>query len=318
MEMVGEGAVRDVVVDQKQPFWVTAVAMELHEVGVVYAREDEDLVAEGLGGERFSGSGVVVLVEMFHGDESPVAELAEVDGAEPAVADLALGVKSIRGGLKLLVGEYRREEAACGQRNSEGQHSGSVGLDELALGDPRRRDGGLRMEADEVLVGVGSIESAEASALFAAGEVGSESEAERCIDPQSGRSRFGFLMRLHCQEQRLQFVGGEHGWRKNRRAHEASRTLKGEAERLMGWLGMERKWVEGHDVRMEKVRLLMEMKEWGVEQRSWKEGWPQPGEEENGNGKGRVEANGGHGVFVDEQAMWEVDGVQKKLKKKKR
>ena len=42
----------------------------------------------------------------------------------------------------------------------------------------------------------------------------------------------------------------------------------------------------------EKERLLMEMVEWGAEHLIWKEGWPQPGEEEKGNGGG--EANGGH------------------------
>ncbi|MED6181009.1 hypothetical protein PIB30_015481 [Stylosanthes scabra] len=36
--------------------------------------------------------------------------------------------------------------------NGEGQHNGSVFLDELSLGDSRWGDGGLRMEADEVVV----------------------------------------------------------------------------------------------------------------------------------------------------------------------
>ena len=52
----------------------------------------------------------MVVVEVLHGDESTVAELAEVHGAEPAVADLALVVEAVGGGLKLLVGEHRREE----------------------------------------------------------------------------------------------------------------------------------------------------------------------------------------------------------------
>lgn len=42
---------------------------------------------------------------------------------------------------------------------------------------------------------------------------------------------------------------------------------------------------------MEKERLLMEMKEWGVEQVRWKDGWPQPGVEEKG--KGGLEEKGG-------------------------
>ena len=36
----------------------------------------------------------------------------------------------------------------------------------------------------------------------------------------------------------------------------------------------------------------MDIREWGVEHFTWKEGWPQPGEEEKGN-EG-VEVNGGH------------------------
>lgn len=43
----------------------------------------------------------------------------------------------------------------------------------------------------------------------------------------------------------------------------------------------------------EKVRLLMEMVERGVEQLMWKEGWPHPGDTEKGNGG--VEGKGGHG-----------------------
>ncbi|KAL4328778.1 hypothetical protein AHAS_Ahas13G0234100 [Arachis hypogaea] len=42
---------------------------------------------------------VKLVVEVFYGNESPIA-------------DLTLGVESIRGGLKLLVGEYQREKVA--------------------------------------------------------------------------------------------------------------------------------------------------------------------------------------------------------------
>lgn len=35
---------------------------------------------------------------------------------------------------------------------------------------------------------------------------------------------------------------------------------------------------------MEKERLLMEIKEWGLAQVIWKEGWPQPDVEEKGKG----------------------------------
>lgn len=44
--------------------------------------------------------------------------------------------------------------------------------------------------------------------------------------------------------------------------------------------------------RREKERLLMVMSECGEEHWIWKEGWPQPGEEEKG--KEGVEVKGGH------------------------
>lgn len=46
------------------------------------------------------------------------------------------------------------------------------------------------------------------------------------------------------------------------------------------------------------------MTEWGVEHFIWKEGWPQPGEDEKGN-EGE-EVNGGHGdleVSVSEEHL---------------
>ena len=41
----------------------------------------------------------------------------------------------------------------------------------------------------------------------------------------------------------------------------------------------------------------MVMMEYGEEHWSWKEGWPQPGDEEKG--KGGVELKGGHDLGVD-------------------
>ncbi|GAB4839917.1 hypothetical protein Ancab_020627 [Ancistrocladus abbreviatus] len=50
---------------------------------------------------------------------------------------------------------------------------------------------------------------------------------------------------------------------------------------------------------MRKERLLMEIREWGEEHWIWKEGWPQPGEEEKGKG-GVEELKGGQGDIRDD------------------
>lgn len=49
----------------------------------------------------------------------------------------------------------------------------------------------------------------------------------------------------------------------------------------------------GSKWRREKERLLIVIVECGWEHFIWKEGWPQPGEEEKGKGR-RVEVKGGH------------------------
>lgn len=95
----------------------------------------------------------------------------------------------------------------------------------------------------------------------------------------------------------------------------ASATLNGELEKSMGRLGMEGKRGEeqedcvvwgargcgerrrepemGSYWRTVKERLLMETKDWGEEQFTWKRGWPQPGMEPKGK-ESAAAPNGGH------------------------
>lgn len=62
---------------------------------------------------------------------------------------------------------------------------------------------------------------------------------------------------------------------------------------LNGWGERVRVEELGSKWTREKERSLMEMIECGVEHLIWKEGWPQPGEDEKG--KAGVEVKGGHG-----------------------
>lgn len=103
--MLRQGSVGDVLVDEEKSPRVAAVTVELHKVHVVNRGEDEDLVAEGLGRERGGG---VVAVEVLHRREATVAELREVDRAEPAVADFPLGIEVVGGGGEVVVGEDGR------------------------------------------------------------------------------------------------------------------------------------------------------------------------------------------------------------------
>lgn len=126
-------------------------------------------------------------------------------------------------------------------------------------------------------------------------------------------------MRIHSQEQRLQFgrFGGGQGLRAERREQEESETLNGEPLSDIDLLRAEIVWGEeqlwwrlngggadngvGERVRevefdsyssRENEMLLMEMVACEDEHWSWKNGWPQPGENEKG--KGGLDLKGGH------------------------
>jgi hypothetical protein len=78
--------------------------------------------------------------------------------------------------------------------------------------------------------------------------------------------------------------------------------------------------VFGLKERIEKVRLLMVRKEWGDEQVSWKEGWPQPGDVENG--KGGVDENGGQEcnlvvLLMEEHVCVDVGKSRKRMRKER-
>lgn len=79
MKVVCKRAIGDVVVYQKKPSRIAAIAMELHEIRVINGGEDQDLVAEGLGGEGSAGGcAVVVPVQVFDRDDSTVVEMSQV------------------------------------------------------------------------------------------------------------------------------------------------------------------------------------------------------------------------------------------------
>lgn len=46
MDVISEGSIGDVIVDEKKTAWIAAVAVEANEVGMLDGGEDEDLVAE--------------------------------------------------------------------------------------------------------------------------------------------------------------------------------------------------------------------------------------------------------------------------------
>lgn len=110
--MVGESTIRDIIVNQKESSRVAAITVELNEIRVVNGGEDQDFVAEGLGGEGSRMVVVVTLVEVLDGDDSTVVELSQVHGAEPTVADFTLGVEPVGRGFELFVGEDWREETS--------------------------------------------------------------------------------------------------------------------------------------------------------------------------------------------------------------
>lgn len=143
---------------------------------------------------------------------------------------------------------------------------------------------------------------------------------------------------MHSHEHWLQLgrFGGGHGFRAESREHEESETRNIDPESEMDLFRVEILWGEEQPLRWgvgrrsglgEMVRevelgsnwmsendsLLIEMvAREGGEHESWKEGWPQPAENENGNGG--AEVKGGHQVWVlggKVEQGWDVARVVK-------
>lgn len=123
------------------------------------------------------------------------------------------------------------------------------------------------------------------------------------------------MISLHCIGQWLQFgrFGGGQGFKTDSLEQEESETLNGEPEIEMDlekeqFLNSdscgERRRVEELSSKWskEKVKLLTEMRACEGEHWIWKEGWPQPGDEEKG--KGGKEVKGGHKISAS------VDGFE--------
>lgn len=75
MDMISEGSIGDVIVDEKKPARIAAVPVEANEVGMLDGGEDEDLVAEG-GGGRGGHRRVRARMEALHGGGTAIGKVS--------------------------------------------------------------------------------------------------------------------------------------------------------------------------------------------------------------------------------------------------